>query len=225
MDENQCVRFIPKLLAIVCLTALSGFGQTDVHQFAKKVDQHYNDLRTLQTQFTEIYQGAGISRTESGTLWLRRPGRMRWEYSEPRDKLFVVGGRTAWFYVAGDHQARKMPLKKLDDLRTPLAYLLGRTQLEKEFSGLSLAPDVKASVPGNVVLRGVPRNMADRITDVLLEVTPEGRFQRIIAHEIDGSTTEFRFSDQKENVPVSDAQFRFSPPVGVGVIDADEMGQ
>jgi outer membrane lipoprotein carrier protein len=217
---------LPNLTLAVVLFA-SGFGvaQTNARQIADRVDRHYNSLQTLQTEFTQVYAGAGISRTESGTLWLKRPGHMRWEYAHPREKLFLTDGHSAWFYVPGEKQVRKMSLKKLDDLRTPLAYLLGKTRLEKEFSGLSLAPDAAASAPGNVVLRGVPRNMADRVTDVLLEVTPDGRFQRILAHEVDGSTTEFRFANQKENVPVSGARFKFSPPPGVETIQADELGQ
>jgi outer membrane lipoprotein carrier protein len=202
-----------------------GIAQTNVGQIADRVDRHYNNLQTLQTEFTEIFSGAGIARVESGTLWLKRPGHMRWEYARPREKLFVTDGHSAWFYVPGEKQARKMSLKKLDDLRTPLAYLLGKTQLKKEFSGLSLAPDVAPLTAGDLVLRGIPRNMADRVADVLLEVTPDGRIQRILAHEVDGSTTEFRFANQKENVPVSDARFKFSPPPGVETIQADELGQ
>jgi outer membrane lipoprotein carrier protein len=213
------------ILAVILFAACVGQAQTNIREIADRVDRHYNGLRTLQTEFTQIYTGAGISRTESGTLWLKRPGQMRWEYVTPREKLFVTDGHSAWFYVPGEKQVRKMSLKKLDDLRTPLAYLLGKTRLDKEFSGLSLAPDVAPSVPGDVVLRGVPRSMADRVTDVLLEVTPEGRFQRILAHEVDGSTTEFRFANQKENVPVSEARFKFSPPPGVETIRADELGQ
>lgn len=213
------------LLTIVVLASSLAFAQGNVAQVAKKVDQHYNNLRTLQTEFTEIYAGAGISRTESGTLWLKRPGHMRWEYTQPREKLFLTDGKTAWFYVPGERQARKMALKRLDDLRTPLAFLLGRTRLEKEFSGLSFAPDVVPSVPGNLVLRGVPKNMLDRISNVVLEVTPDGRFQRILAHEVDGSMTEFRFSNQKENVPVADGRFRFTPPAGVETIQAEGLGQ
>lgn len=210
---------------MVLFSSALGLAQTDVHQIADRVDQRYNSLKTLQTDFTEIYKGAGLSRTESGTLWLKRPGHMRWEYMHPREKLFLTDGHAAWFYVPGETQARKMSLKNLDDLRTPLAYLLGKTRLEKEFSGLSLAPDVTPSSPGNVVLRGIPRNMSDQVSDVLLEVTPDGLFQRILAHAVDGSTTEFRFANQKENVPIPDARFKFSPPPGVETIQSDELGQ
>jgi outer membrane lipoprotein carrier protein len=210
--------------AVLGLSA-SGTAQTDVRQVADRVDRHYNSLQTMQTDFTETYRGNGLSRTESGTMWLKRPGRMRWDYRQPREKLFLTDGKTAWFYVPGEGQARRSSIKTLDDLRSPLAYLLGKTKLEKEFNGLSLAPDIKPVTPGNLVLRGVPRNMTDRISDVIFEVTPEGRFDRLIAQEVDGTTTEFRFTNEKDNVPVSDSKFRFSPPPGVETVEASELGQ
>jgi outer membrane lipoprotein carrier protein len=215
------------LLAAVILgcAVAAGAQNPDVHRIAELVDRHYNSLKSLQAEFTENYRGAGMSRSESGTLWLKRPGRMRWEYREPRAKLFLTDGKTAWFYVPGERQARRAPVKKLDDLRSPLAYLLGKTKLEKEFAGLSLAPDVRPMAAGDLVLRGVPKNMADRVSQVLFEVTPEGRIERIVAEESDGSTTEFRFSNQKENVTVSDQRFRFSPPPGVETIEATDLGQ
>lgn len=221
------LRFFSKRAAlwILILSCAASYAQTDVRQVAKKVDDHYNSLITLKADYTEIYRGAGISRSESGTLWLKRPGRMRWEYREPREKLFLTDGKTAWFYVPGDRQARKTSIRKLDDLRTPLAYLLGKTKLEKEFAGLSLAPDVKPSVPGNAVLRGVPRNMTDRISEVIMEINPDGSFQRLLAQEVDGSTTEFRFSNQKENIPIPDSRFKFTPPSGVETVEANELAQ
>ena len=139
----------------------------DVHTLARAVDEHYNHLRTLEAEFTEVYRGAGIERTEAGTLWLKKPGKMRWEYRSPREKLFVSDGHEAWFYVADDRQARKTPVSKLDDIRSPLALLLGKTKLEKELRGLSLAPDVPASDPAGVVLRGVPQALADRMNEIL----------------------------------------------------------
>jgi len=113
----------------------------DVKAIAAAVDAHYNHLRTLEAEFTEIFQGSGMERTESGTLWLKKPGKMRWEYRSPREKLFVSDGKDAWFYVPEDRQARKESAKKLEDIRSPLAFLLGKTKLQKELKGLSLAPD------------------------------------------------------------------------------------
>ena len=81
---------------------------------AHAADEHYNNLKTFKADFTEIYQGPGISRSESGTLWLKKPGRMRWEYLQPREKLFLTDSHTAFFYVPGERQARKPPLRRHD---------------------------------------------------------------------------------------------------------------
>jgi outer membrane lipoprotein carrier protein len=191
----------------------------DVHALAHAVDEHYNHLRTLEAEFTEVYRGSGIERTEAGTLWLKKPGKMRWEYRSPREKLFVSDGHDAWFYVPDDRQARRTPVKKLDDLRSPLAFLLGKTKLEKELRGLSLAPDVPPLEPGEVVLRGVPQALADRVSEILLEITPEHQISRIVINEVDGSVTEYQFSAQKENVQISDRRFEFTPPAGTETVE------
>ncbi|MGB6677428.1 MAG: outer membrane lipoprotein chaperone LolA [Terriglobales bacterium] len=196
----------------------------DVHAIAQAVDERYNHFRSLQADFTEIYRGAGMERTESGTLWLKKPGKMRWQYRSPREKLFLSDGKDAWFYVPGERQVRRTAVKKLDDLRSPLAFLLGKTKLEKELQALSLASDVAPLAPEDVVLRGVPKSLADRVSQVLLEVTPEHWISRIIIEQVDGSVTEYRFTNQRENVAVPDQQFQFAVPNGVEVIDG-ELGQ
>ena len=199
-------------------------AETDLHAIAAAVDARYNHLHTLECEFTEIYSGAGSQRSESGTLWLKKPGKMRWEYRSPRAKLFVGDGKNAWFYVPGEQQVRRTDIRKLDDLRSPLAFLLGKTKLEKELQGLSLAPDVPPLVAGDTVLRGVPKAMADRVSQVLLEITPESWIRRIVIQEADGSTTEYRFSDEKQNMQIANQRFEFSIPDGVEVID-ENFGQ
>ena len=186
---------------------------------AHAVDEHYNHLRTLEAEFTELYRGSGIERAETGTLWLKKPGKMRWEYRSPREKLFVSDGHEAWFYIPDDRQARKTQVKQLDDLRSPLAFLLGKTRLEKELHGLSAAPDITPLDPADVVVRGVPHAMTDRVSEVLLEITPENQISRIVINEVDGSVTEYRFSQQKENVHVAENRFRFKPPAGTETVE------
>jgi outer membrane lipoprotein carrier protein len=213
---------IATLLLIVIASACA--WARDVQSIAHAVDEHYDHLRSLQTEFTEIYQGSGMERTESGTLWLakgglKKPGKMRWEYRSPRGKLFVSDGKEAWFYVPADRQARRTDARKLEDVRSPLAFLLGKTKLEKELQGLSLAPDVTPLVATDVVLRGVPEALSDRVREILLEVTPQDTIVRVIIDEIDGSTTEYRFSDQKENEVIAQGRFEFSPPAGTETIE------
>ena len=212
---------------VVCVAASAAVAKpaTDVHATATAVDERYNRLHSLQAEFTEIYRGSGTERTESGTLGLKKsgqkkPGKMRWEYRSPTEKLFVSDGRDVWFYVPGDRQARKMAARKLDDVRSPLAFLLGKTRLEKELRGLSWAPDVSPLTPGDVVVRGVPQ-WADRVGELLLEITPDYRIARIVIGQVDGSVTEYRLQEQKDNVPVPDERFQFTPPEGVETVEGD----
>ena len=195
----------------------------DARQSAAVIDARYNGMKSLRADFTEIYSGGGIQRSESGSLSIKKPGKMRWDYSSPRKKTFLTDGVTAWFYVPGERQARRTKLKTLDDLRSPLRYLLGRTKLEKELRGLSLAPDVHPETAGDVVLRGVPVGMEDRISQVLLESDGKGFLRRIVMQELDGSTTEFRLENQRENVAVSESEFIFHPPAGVEVLQSNQL--
>jgi len=212
-------------IAVFLLVAPSLASAATAPEIAAKVDQRYDRLETLQADFTETYRGAGVSRSESGVLWLKRPGKMLWDYRQPRPKVFVTDGKWAWFYVPGEAQARKAPVKKVDDLRSPLRYLLGKTKLEKELAGLSLAADVPPETPGNIVLRGVPKGMEDRVSSVLLEVTPEGEIARMLVNEVDGSSTEYHFANQRQNQPIANQRFHFSPPSGVEVIESEDLAR
>jgi outer membrane lipoprotein carrier protein len=215
------------LLAILLIMIVPAGAAQDVHSIAAAVDDHYDHLRTLQAEFTETYHGSGMERVESGTLWLakgglKKPGKMRWEYRSPKAKLFVSNGKDAWFYVPADRQARKTDARKLDDVRSPLAFLLGKSRLEKELQGLSLAPDVTPTAAGDVFLRGVPPALADRVSEILLEVTPEHQIARIVIDEVDGSVTNYRFTDQKENVPIPEGRFEFIAPAGTETTESLE---
>jgi len=214
-----------KRIAILLITSIASVTQAaDVRAIAEAVDRHYNHLHTLECDFTEIYSGSGSERAETGTLWLKKPGKMRWEYRSPREKLFVGDGKNVWFYVPSERQVRKTSMKKLDDLRSPLAFLLGKTQLGKELLGLSLAPEVAPLASGDVILKGVPRGFQDRLNQVLLEITAENSIRRIVLHQADGATIEYRFSEQKEDVAISDQHFEFRVPDGVEVVE-ESFGQ
>jgi outer membrane lipoprotein carrier protein len=221
--KSRCPLFA---ILIFFLWSTSLWGQAaNVRETAHQVDEHYNRLKTFKAAFTEIYRGDGISRTESGTLWLKKPGRMRWEYHVPREKLFLINSQSAYFYVAGDPQAKKTPVKNLDDIRSPLRYLLGKTKLGKELEGLSLAPDLTPIVPGDIVMRGVPKVIKDRVSEVVMEISPQHQIRRILIHGADSTTTDFRFSQIEEDVPVQDSLFRFTPPPGVQTLEDNQVAQ
>lgn len=183
---------------------------------AQKVDRHYNALRSLKADFVERYQGLGITRTESGVLYLRKPGRMRWAYSRPAGKVFVLDGKYAWFYTEGDPQVQRIPARELDDIRSPLRFLLGHTELEKEMTHLTSA----AAGGGEFTLSGLPKGQENRMTRVTLTVTLEGVITAIEMQETGGAVTHFVFSHQEPNAAITTSTFRFTPPKDVPVVDA-----
>lgn len=221
-----------RLFRWLLMVALSPPGFTlfaraqDVSQLARAVDAHYNHLRSLESDFTEIYRGDGPERVESGTLWLKKPRKMRWEYRSPNEKLFISDGQAVWFYLPAERQLRKTALRKLDDVRSPVAFLLGKTKLENELRGLSKAVDQSPLDPANTLLRGVPQSiisesMAGQVSEVQLEITPSDQIVRIVLIEADGATTEFRFAGWKENLELSNSRFEFSPPPGVETVEGE----
>lgn len=197
---------------------------SELSQITSRVDRRYNHLSTMKAQFQESYSGAGLSRNESGELWLQKPGKMRWQYEKPTSKLFIVDGKTAFFYVPSERQARRMPAKKLEDFRSPIRYLLGHTKLQSEFNHLSISPEPPQQ-SGDVVLEGVPKGMEDRVQRVLLEITPASQISRIQIEELDGSITTFLFRDIQENVAVAPDLFHFVPPQGVEVVEGQQIEQ
>ena len=197
--------------------SVSLFAQTptlSVKQLAARVDRHYNHLHSLRTAFTETYQGMGMERSDSGTLLLEKPGRMKWEYNSPRGKLFLLDGKYAWFYTPGDPQVQRISAKELNDLRSPLRYLLGHTELEKEIAKLTMTP----APDGRFTLAGQPKEGQGRAAHVALTVTANGMITGIVIQEAGGALTRFTFTHEQPNVPFPPGTFHFTAPPGVPII-------
>ena len=206
-------------LAVAAMVLCAGLhaqqGALTAHELAQRVDHHYNGLHSLKSGFTESYEGLGMQRTESGTLLLLKPGRMRWDYSSPAGKLFLLDGKYAWFYSKGDPQVQRIPAKELDDLRSPLRFLLGHTELEKEMNSLTLA----LAPGGEFTLTGQPKGQEKRVTRLTLTVSANGIITGIEIEETDGALTRFTFTGEVPNAPVPADAFRFAAPAGVPVVD------
>jgi len=215
-------RSFKKLGGVLLVCALAQFclGQgspaPSPGELARRVDRHYDQLHSLKAGFTESYAGLGVHRVESGMLFLRKPGRMMWEYSSPSGKIFLLDGKYAWFYTKGDAQVQRIPENELDDLRSPLRFLLGHAKLQKELTGLTVA----AAANGLFSLTGQPKGMEKRLTRLALMVSADGTINSIEVEEADGAITRFTFTGEQPNATIPDETLRFKPPPGVPVIDA-----
>jgi outer membrane lipoprotein carrier protein len=204
------------LLVAAAMLSTCLHAQNSAHDVAARVDRHYNQLHSLKAGFAESYQGLGFKRTESGTLLLVKPGRMKWEYSSPAGKLFLLDGKYAWFYTRGDPQVQRIPAQQLDDLRSPLRFLLGHTQIARELNNLKLTPGPN----GRFTLTGQPKGQEKRVSRLTLTVTADGAITAMEIEETDGAQTHFTFTGEQPNAAIPAAAFQFRPPAGIPVVDA-----
>src|SRR5437660_8021375 len=211
-------------------------GPAEVKLLVQRMESRYRSARTLQATFLERYlENGNVVRVEAGIAYFRRPGKMRWEYQSPEKNLFLVDGKTAWFYVPADHTVTRVPAKQSTDWRTPLALLAGEMKLSRICARVDLATDEKQDKDGDVVLscplkgsetaadpaskNGAPHAKRDLL---LLEVAQDtNQLVRIVLREAGGIEIEFKFKDWQFDPPVPDSFFRFEVPLGVAIVNSE----
>ncbi len=228
------------LLALLALGFFSlGPRAADTHQLVRLLEARYRGGQTLQATFLERYSENGqVVRAEAGVAYFRRPGKMRWEYQSPEKNLFLVDGKTAWFYVPADHTVTRAPAKQSMDWRTPLALLAGEMKLSRICARVEEAQAERPATVGDIVLycplrgeqskprsaAGDPAVMQDEAPEesVFLEVAPEtGDLTRVLVREKGGVAVEFKFADWRFNPAVPASYFRFDVPPGVAIVNGD----
>lgn len=208
----------PLLLGAPCVEAQPALTAREI---ASRVETRYQKLRTMQVTFLERYRQGKNVRVESGTAYFSRPGRMRWEYEAPEEKLFLVDGVNAWFYVPADRTATRAKVKESDDWHTPLALLAGKLRrgvLSRLCGSLETQP-----ARAGYALRCVPKDKRASFREMLLETDDGFRLTRILIREPGDVETEFRFADWQENVALAEVLFHFSAPKGVAIVDEQSI--
>jgi len=181
----------------------------------KAVERRYNRAATLEVLFTQRYTMQGRTRTEAGRLWLRKPGRMRWEYSQPPGKLFISDGKFVYFYSPSANRAERSKLKDSEDLRAPLAFLLGKLDFDREFRSFTASPQNEG-----MLITAAAKSDRLPYTEVEFLVSPAHVIQRLLVRGQDRSVLEYAFDGEKLNPPVDDALFRFKLPPGAEFVEA-----
>jgi outer membrane lipoprotein carrier protein len=207
------------LLQIQILAASENNFSANIDALQKK----YSQMKDLKMDFVQNYQSPRHRpRTETGILYLRRPGMMRWEYQSPSQKLFVSDGKTIYFYLPDENQVQKTPVKESRDQRIPFLFLLGKGNLRKDFSKIEFARNDKPFFEGNQVLYAYPKKDIDEFSRILMEFDPHSlQLQRITIFEVNGSTSEFVFRNIKENLGLNAQMFSFKVPKNVEVVGSE----
>lgn len=191
-----------------------------VGKLVHALEARYKGAESFRAVFLERRsEGRGSMQLESGTLYIRRPGLMRWEYESPEKKLFLVDGKFAWFYVPADRTATKAAVRQSDDERIPLLLLTGKTTLGRVCRRIELA-DVHVEATGDTALRCLPaRGGEQEYKEAVFEVDAESHLVRLLVREAGAVETEFHFGKWEENLPLERSLFQFSPPKGTVIVD------
>ena len=190
-----------------------------LREVLRGVENKYNRLKSMKAHFQQmVRQGSGLLRSEQGQLYLSKPGRMRWEYESPEPKLFVTDGKSAVLFLPAENRVMQSAIKETDDIKAPLAFLLGRLNFDEQFQKLETSPQLAPLEQGNIVFKAYSKKLADRLEWVVFEVTPAYEIRRVVAREQGGLETEFRFNRVEANPALADSIFRFTPPAGAEVV-------
>ena len=205
------------LLVAALIAPLRG-AEIDVPGILKGIEDRYNHAQTLQLSFSESYTLQGRQRTEKGDLFLRKPGRMRWQYTSPAGKLFISDGKFIYSYTPQDRRAEKMKMKETDDMRAPLAFLLGQLKFSDDFR------EFRSHAEGDgVFITAIPKSDKLPYTEVSFLAAPDHSIRRLEVKGQDGSVLQFTFENEKKDPPIQDAMFRFTPPPGVEYVDSSNQ--
>jgi outer membrane lipoprotein carrier protein len=206
-------------LAILGLLAVCAFGaDTPLESLLKGVEARYNKTKTLQVLFKEEYTPPGHGRrTESGLLMLRKPGQMRWAYSQPAGKLFVSDGKMIWMYTPSQNLVEEMKFKETDDMRAPLAFLLGKLNFDKEFRNLQGKPE-----GSDTRITAEPKTESLPYSAVEFLVGADSHIKEVRVTGFDKSVLHFTFDQERLNPALDAKLFKFEPPKGAQVQKASQ---
>ena len=210
-----------RLVLVVCLLAAAAqAADPALETFLNGVELRYNRAKTLKVVFHESYTATGHPRqTESGDLTLRKPGRMRWDYSTPIGKLFLSDGKDVYLYTPDAHRVERMKLKESDDMRAPLAFLLGKLDFQREFRDFIVSPQAP-------FWKITAKAKSDKLPYEHIEmlIATDYSIQRLIITGQDNSILDFQFEREQVNPTVNDALFKFQMPPGATLVNG-EAGQ
>jgi len=206
---------MPTPAAVLALVLLGPAAppQDGARDLAQRIEERQRGVLDLRGRFVQSYRSGILGReiVERGTLALKRPGLMRWDYHDPESKTFVFDGKTFYFYVPADKQVVVRDASGSHGLAADL--LSGTLDLPGRFD-LGL----ENPAPGRVRLRLVPKKPDPEVSQVFLETDPSDKIRAIEIFDAQGNRSRFDFEDVRENTGVPDRLFHFDIPRGVEVV-------
>jgi outer membrane lipoprotein carrier protein len=197
-------------------------GPSDAAALAEALQRKYDNIRDFSSDFVHAYEGGVLRKrlTERGRLLVKKPGKMRWEYTSPEQKLFVSDGVKMYSYLPQEKQVIVSSIPAQDQATTPTLFLAGKGNLTRDFTA-SLVDLPAGMAPGGRAVRLVPRNRQPDYDWLILVVDPATLAIRgLVTGDAQGGKSSFAFSNLKENIGLADKEFEFKIPRGVDVVNS-----
>src|SRR3954471_7341185 len=216
----------PRLRSVVVLAlaagALMGAAPPDATapELAQALQRKYDGIRDFSTDFVHTYRGGVLNKqiVEKGQLLIKKPGKMRWEYTAPEEKLFVSDGVKLYSYIPQDKQVMVATVPKDDTATTPALFLAGKGNLTRDFTTTYTGVPA-GTAAGTRALKLVPRTPQPDYDWLVLLIDPATLALRgLVTTDAQGGTSTFAFTNLKENVGLTDKPFAFTIPRGVDVV-------
>jgi outer membrane lipoprotein carrier protein len=192
-----------------------------LEQLTAKTQEVYEKTTDLKARFIQEVTIKSMKKTEreEGTVWIKNPKMMLWDYTKPKEKKLVINARTAWLYVAEDRMVYVQNAEDVYRSRMAVKFLSGIGKLSEDFQ-LRFAKENPLDEEGNYLLTLTAKEKGTGIDR--LHLTVDGKTFQILQcrfNDTYGNTTRLRFSDIRTNTGVSDKFFTFKPPAGVEVVN------
>jgi outer membrane lipoprotein carrier protein len=209
-------------LLLLAAGAVPRAAEPTAPELAVALQRKYDSIKDFSADFVHAYQGGVLRKqiTERGTLLVKKPGKMRWEYTAPERKLFVSDGLKMYSYVPQDKQVIVSAVPAGDDATTPTLFLAGKGNLIRDFTPAIVAPPTGAPA-GSRALKLVPKTPQREYDWLTLVVDPATMAIRgLVTTDAQGGVSSFSFTNLKENINPADKEFAFKVPRGVDVVSA-----
>lgn len=225
------LRPVLALLLTVCglFAAMPALGADDVKEVVKKLQARYEQTRDLQAEFKQFTKIEGFATPimSSGRMYIKKPGRLRWDYLDPNVEEIYVNRNDVMMYVPEHKQVLVGKLTQMAASQAPLQLLQGAAKLEEQFE-VEATGSGERGEGGLPLLTLLPKGTGDEsvrtVVRIVLEVQPKTYFiKRVSIHEISGNVSTFQFTNLKPNSGLKNALFEFTVPAGVEVVKAPSL--
>lgn len=210
-----------RLAALLLAPVLLG-AETTAPELAQALQKKYDTIRDFSADFVHAYEGGVLRKqvTERGRLLVKKPGKMRWDYTAPEPKQFVSDGVKMYSYIPQDKQVIVSTIPAEDEATTPTLFLAGKGKLIRDFTA-SLIDVPKGMPPGTRALKLVPKVRQKDYDWLVLVVDPATLDLRgLVMVDAQGGVSSFSFGNLEVNAGLADKTFAFKIPRGVDVVSA-----